>query len=72
MCSVLSLFHRWGGIGMRIYLVTHVGLEVGLFFAGLILSVTAFLITCQCYRKGKEIFAVSANNIIAQSSSQVQ
>lgn len=55
---------------MRIYLVSNVGVEVGLLLAGLLISLVSLVVTCQCYRKGREIFAVTANAILVNTQEQ--
>ena len=52
---------------MRIYLISDIGVEVVLFFVGLLLTVAVFLVSCQCNRTGRLVFAVSAEKIIVRN-----
>ena len=52
---------------MRIYVVSDIGVEVVLFFVGLVLSVAVLLVACQCNRTGRLVFAVSAEKIVVRN-----
>lgn len=53
---------NWSGIGMRIYLVTFPLFEVAILLFGLALFTISVFVTWQCNRKGRQIFAVTANS----------
>jgi nicastrin len=52
---------QWTSTGVRIYVISYVGLEIGLLFVGIFISVVVFFVSCQCTRRGRLIFAVTAS-----------
>ena len=73
--SVVSLLSflsgRWNSVSMRIYVVNIYYFEMGILFIGTILTGLVILISLQCYRKAKGIFAISANRINGKATHPV-
>lgn len=54
---------RWTSTAMRIYIVNSYFVEMWILIAGILVTGVLIAVSFQCYRKAKNIFAISASSL---------